>query len=478
MWNEEDARERLQKGYDETKDLELKPLTKEMDLENLSPTKCRIVTGVQLYLDVVNIQALLDEAGEDKEKLSKLLRHAHVYERLMTNLLYDFDGAEKVHFQGARLHAVTYKPYDTSEVKDPALKRVSAAREFVAQSEELAVLIAEETGFSFKLEAGIETGDAIATMNGQEGSRELLFIGEPANVAAKKLTGKAGTRYGPNAWSLVPRLPAPEPLPEKWKKAVTDEVASNPISQFELFEPRERIDYDKLGLRTAKLDNNSFFADLSGFTKLVAAAADNNAKRELLRCLHAVRSEMRYVVRTDYEGDHIQYQGDRIQGIFYKAAGSSRFVSKSVEAALAMQSMMKLCREMFSTLADVGMTVGIDFGRVLITQLGIKGNRDIIVLGKSVPAASELQDAATPGQTRISAAVFDDLEDELADLFEQDEDDEQVYISTADAETLSAKQDSKAYSGKVVFHGSASSGARVTASTAGVVPVRSWFRRG
>src|SRR5574341_338839 len=112
MWNDSDARKRLRKSFDETKGLELKPLTKEMNLENLSPTKCRNVTGAQLYLEVVNLQAFLDEAGEDKEKLSELLRHLHVYERLIANLLYEWDGAEKVHFQGARLHAVVYKPYD------------------------------------------------------------------------------------------------------------------------------------------------------------------------------------------------------------------------------------------------------------------------------------------------------------------------------------------------------------------------------
>jgi class 3 adenylate cyclase len=478
MWNESDARERLQKSYDDTKDLELKPLTKEMNLENLSPTKCRTVTGVQLYLDVVNVQEHLDEAGEDKEKLSKLLRHIHVFERLITTLLYDFEGAEKVHFQGTRLHAVVYKPYDTSDLKDPALKRLTSARNFVAQAKELAALIAVETGYSFKLEAGIETGDAIATMNGQDGSRELLFIGEAANVAAKKLTGSAGTRYGPNASALVPKLPDPEPLPKKWKKAVSDEVAANPVSQFELFEPRERIDYDKLGVRTAKLDGASFFADLSGFTKLVASAEDDDARRELLRDLHAVRSEMRYVVRADGDGDHIQYQGDRIQGIFYEAAASSRFMSKSVEAALAMQSVMKLCREMFAPLADVGMTVGIDFGRVLITQLGIRGNRDIIVLGQSVPSASVLQDGASPGQTRISEPVFEELEDDLAEVFEREDEDEQVYVSTADAETIGAKEDSKAYAGPVSIRGSAGSGARVTASSAGVVPAKSWLRRG
>lgn len=476
MWNEDDARKRLQKSYDETKDLELKPLTKEMNLENLSPTKCRTVTGVHLYLDVVNIQGHLDEAGEDKEKLAKLLRHTHVYERLITALLYETDGAEKIHFQGARLHAVIYKPYDTTDVKDPPLKRLTAARDFVAQAKELATLIADETEFTFTVEAGIESGDTIATMNGQGGSRELLFIGEAANVAAKKLTGKPGTRYGPKASPLVPSLPAAPSLPEKWEKAVKEEVANNPISQFELFEPRERIDYDKLGVRTAKLDGTTFFADLSGFTKLVAAAADDAAKRELLRCLHAVRSEMRYVVRSDYDGDHVQYQGDRIQGVFYEAASSSRFVSKSVEAALAMHSVMQLCRDMFSSLSSVGMTVGIDFGRVLITQLGIRGNRDIIVLGQSVPAASNLQDSSKPGETRISDTVFGKLDDDLAELFEQSEENDEVYVSTADAESLGARQDAAAYSGKVQIVGSASAGARIASSATGIQPVRSYLR--
>jgi class 3 adenylate cyclase len=479
MWNEDDARKRLQKSYNDAKDLELKPLTKEMNLENLSPTKCRIVTGVQLYLDVVNIQEHLDEAGDDKQKLSRLLRHVHIYERLLTNLLYEMHGAEKVHFQGTRLHAVIYKPYDTSDVKDPAVKRLTSARDFVAQAKELAALIADETGFTFKLEAGIESGDAIATMNGQDGSRELLFIGECANVAAKKLTGKAGTRYGPNALPLVASLPAAPTLPSKWEKAVTEEVANNPLSQFELFEPQERIDYEKLGVRTAKLDGASFFADLSGFTKLVANAATDAAKRELLQCLHAVRSEMRYVVRTDCGGDHVQYQGDRIQGVFYDAASSSRFVSKAAESALAMQSVMRLCREMFSTLADVGMTVGIDFGRALITQLGIRGNRDIIVLGRSVPAASDLQDSSSPGETSISATVFANLEDDLAALFKQHDEDDDVYVSTADAEGLGARQDAAAYTGKVELVGSASSGVRVVASSssAAVQPVRSYLRR-
>jgi len=187
-----------------------------------------------------------------------------------------------------------------------------------------------------------------------------------------------------------------------------------------------------------------------------------------------VRSEMRYVVRTDHDGDHVQYQGDRIQGLFYEAAATSRFVSKAFEAAAAMHSVMKLCRILFPALKDVGMTVGIDFGRVLVTQLGIRGNRDIIALATSVQAASALQASSAPGQTKVSKKVFDKLEEELASFFEEDG---SVYVSTADAEVVAAKQDAKAYTGKVAVIGSASTGARVVPSTSGLRPARSWLRR-
>lgn len=469
MWKETEAKERLLKSYDETKDLVVKPLTKEMNLENLTTTDCRIVTGVHLYLDPVNLQQHLDEAGEDKEKLRKLLRHLHVYQRVLTFLLYEMDGAEKIHFQGARLHAIFYKPYDTTDVKDPPLKRLAAANQFVSQAKELSKLVTAETGFTFNLEAGIEAGDTIATVNGRGGSRELLFVGEAANAAAKVLTGKTGTRYGPSATPLVASLPAPEALPEWWEKSVQEECSKFPISHFDLFEPKERIDFERLGVRTAKLDAVSFFADLSGFTKLVAEAAD---KRDLLRCLHAVRAEMHQVVRADYDGDHIQYQGDRIQGLFYDAAASSRYVSKSFEAAAAMQSVMKVCQEMLPTLAEVGMTVGIDHGRVLVTYLGLKGNRDIVVLGESVPAASALQDGAKPGQTKVSKTVHDKLEDDLKALFAAEG---TAYLSTADAEQIAAKQEARTYGGKVAVVGTASTGVRVVPSSSGVQPARSWW---
>jgi class 3 adenylate cyclase len=181
---------------------------------------------------------------------------------------------------------------------------------------------------------------------------------------------------------------------------------------------------------------------------------------------------MHQVVRAEYDGDHIQYQGDRIQGLFYEAASTGRYVSKSFEAAAAMQSVVKLCQTLFRAFANVGMTVGIDHGRVLVTYLGLKGNRDIVVLGESVPNASALQDGAERGQTKVSKSIYDKLEDVLKGLFTAEG---TAYVSTADAEQVGAKQEARAYTGKVTVVGTASTGARVVPSPSGVQPARSWW---
>jgi class 3 adenylate cyclase len=42
---------------------------------------------------------------------------------------------------------------------------------------------------SAKVRVGIDTGKALAANNGRRGHREPLFLGEPANIAAKRSGG-------------------------------------------------------------------------------------------------------------------------------------------------------------------------------------------------------------------------------------------------------------------------------------------------
>lgn len=484
-WNRKEAEERIRKAYDETRGMELKPLTKEMDLHNLSLNDCRVVTGVHLYLDVVNFFELLKGARDDAAELKKLLRHTHVHQRLLTRLLGEVDGGVHVHFQGARLHAVFHKPYDGSDVARPDVKRLETAVQFVEQAKELSALLAGETGNDFELEAGIESGDTIATVNGQVGSRELLFIGAAANDAAKVLTGEAGTRLCDNAKSLEAELGDSDPLPEKWKKQVKDDVSANPIDRFEIFEPKEALDYGSLGCRTADLKLGvTFFADIAGFTAHIADLESDDEKIKALRFFHAARSEMHAVAARSYDGDFIQYQGDRIQTLYYAAKTSSRFASKAIESAAAIKAAFELCQRVIPGFSDLGMTVGAACGRVFVTQIGLKGDREPIVLGRSVPKAADLQDGADRGWTAINTKLWGLLKDDEQSHFEAKGDDR--HVANLDLDVLVAEEEAKAFAGRVELVGrpsgrrvapASSGGGMPPAASYGLQPAKSYLRR-
>jgi class 3 adenylate cyclase len=453
-----------------------------MDLHNLDRKQARIVTGVHFYLDVVNFKDLLEDAREDAQKLRRFLRHIHVYERLAGKLLDEVDGGFRVHFQGVRLHGLVHKPYDTTDVSDPELKRLFAAYQYVKQASALAKLIEEETEFDFKLEAGIESGGTIATRNGQNGSAELLFLGQAANDAAKALKGEEDeVHFGEEAAKRDGDLDDPAPLPEKWKNIVKEDAANNPISQFETFVPRERLDYETLGVRTGDLDPGiTFFADISGFTRHVATLESDEEKKQALRSFHAARSEMHQIVVKDYDGDFIQFQGDRIQGLVYEAGASRRFAKKSIEAAAAMQDAFGLFEEILLDFADLGVTTGVASGRVFVTQVGRKGDREVLVLGNSVAAASQLQDGCASGETAINGALRDLLPEHLQEIFKAEEGDQDRYVAAElGLATLEAAKDAQAYGGLVEVKSTPSGAFRVApaSGSAGIQPATSYLSR-
>jgi hypothetical protein len=59
----------------------------------------------------------------------------------------------------------------------------------------------------------------------------------------------------------------------------------------------------------------------------------------------------------DYDGDFIQHQGDRIQGLFYSAKSSGRYASKAMEAAAALQDAFTICREVLPGFAKLSWPV-------------------------------------------------------------------------------------------------------------------------
>ncbi|WP_255217118.1 hypothetical protein [Myxococcus sp. AM010] len=479
-WSRAAARARMMDSYEQMDDIDLRPLVREMDLENLGLSQARTVTGVHVYLDVANFQSLLEARRENTAELKKLLRHLTVFQRQVERLFRQQDGAAvRVHFQGARLHFIVFKPYDTEE--GATLTRLVKAVTLVGQMRQLADLIQVHTDIHFEFEAGVDTGEAIATMNARAKRRQLLFVGRPANEAAKALTGKPSDpgeeRLAAGAAPFAKQLPsaaAREKLPTSFEADVEEDIEAHPLESLDITDVRAPIDYGALGKKVARLEEAiTFFGDLSGFTSYVASLSTEDEKKEALRLLHVLRSEMQAVV-ADYDGDFIQFQGDRVQALLYEARTSGRFKSKAVETAAALCSAVDLAKELFPALATLDVSCGADVGKILVGRVGLRDDKEVTVLGRSIPCASELQDGAGDGHTAISVRLWEGIEKSLQGFFSLKK---ERYVADFDLERIEAEEAAKAYDsgGRVVVGGTLSDGLRVTpTATGGIRPARSW----
>ncbi len=98
------------------------------------------------------------------------------------------------------MHAVVYRPIDdNAAIAKKAFLMQLALHDFVAN------VFNETTAadIEYKLASGADLGDAIGTRNGQVTDREMLFIGDPANQAAKVI-GEASARIRPAIFDQLP----------------------------------------------------------------------------------------------------------------------------------------------------------------------------------------------------------------------------------------------------------------------------------
>lgn len=180
------------------------------------------------------------------------------------------------------------------------------------------------------------------------------------------------------------------------------------------------IDLDRLSIFDNKrVVGASLFADVSGFTDYIDAARTKREKLAALKVFHAIRKEMARVIKDDYQGLRIQYQGDRVQGLFHLPKGKeAALAKKAVNTAIGMQtSMQRTLPACLSEIGDLRLKVGIDLGTTLVSRLGTRGERDRICLGEAVERAALCEEQSTGGQIRITKRVLDALPDDLRKHF-------------------------------------------------------------
>jgi adenylate cyclase len=248
---------------------------------------------------------------------------------------------------------------------------------------------------------------------------------------------------------LRPFLPA-----DLYAKAWVDPSRANLELVFEHLRTLQRILYDYIPRSLAEkppvpgknrhewLKGALMFTDLAGFTKLMEANADQGEEgaNNLLKVLNDYFTEMIEIV-TMSGGDLLEFTGDALLVLFPEGQKQSA-VMLAVKAGLRMQRAMQ--KEKFTNIVtslgplQLGMRVGIHYGRFLMADIGTPRRMEHVLLGKTVQEAKLSESNGQNGRVCLSEAAYqfekeafhfedgkpgyklvvDDLSDEQLDVYE------------------------------------------------------------
>lgn len=427
VWNRNTSLSRIRASIEATKTVEIRTLVRELDLSNIRVDQAYRVDGVHGYFDIYNAKELLGSTDTEGERShQRYLRYLHIFSRVVHQTVLADTEVFKVDQQNDRLHLLQFKPYD-DEAKRIAkmVSTMRALRTLLGQVDELHDELADA-----RVCIGVETGVALAVNNGTRGDREPLFLGYPANHAAKLLRESQGIYLGAKARARLgsgfegdenTKLTDAQldtlderaglgldiaAMVKRWK----EELAKTPITAVTFTRPTPPLSGLEINELTPKnsrrFDGVAFMADIDGFTKFVSKRIDENKNEgEAVQVLHVIRKELRDVL-NDRGGRKVRYLGDCLQGATLegeRTTDEAKTVEVSMDIVAEMRSSFAIVQEALPTSKDLGLAIGAEFGPLSITRIGVKKDRDRCIAGRALLEAERLQEGCTGVQSAFGA---------------------------------------------------------------------------
>lgn len=448
-WSEDTAKTRIAARLAEVETVTIKEYVRTTNLQGLGNGIAYRVDGVHLYVDILNIGDMLNiTAFEGVTSHKRTLRFLNLHYRAVRDILLDVDAIE-VDFHNQRLHAVFAKPYDDEKAR--IFKAVATAqliRDVLAETGE----DCDDPLPAAKTRVGIDSGLALAVNNGRRSSREPLFLGNPANQAAKRAGGDAEGIYMTNnaravvGWDKVLDIDATaltvaqieeaqdeadlpvtvDDVLENWE----EDLANSPIGTFDFTRhtpPFRDIDLEKLTPgNSRRQESTSIYADIDNFTRYVADRVDDDDEAaDVIRTLHVLRGEMDSVLHDDFAGKKIRFIGDCIHGILVEGTSQTTDDEETAKNALlcaaAMRSSFNLAKtELVAAgvdAGDLGLAIGLEHGITSVTRLGMKGERTRCCISRSVFASEDEQLRCSGRQTAIGPELYKHAPESFQTLF-------------------------------------------------------------
>jgi len=424
-------------------DVTVSKLTRDMNLQNVSLRKGRRILGAHVYATVAG-SGQLHCLDTDEDAQSAIQRTA-LWQAEVAQIAGAFD-VPIIAFQGARVHLLAYRPIDDDAAIARRATLVARAILFMTRD---AFNPLFDTELALGARAAIDLGETVATRGGVRGDSELLFLGKAANRPAKLLgssklvvTDRFMDAHGDqlahtkieaddeDAWILRHGVDTIEAAAVEdgvdWSIAKSaDRLAADlekwPADRFKVSGATQKIDVSNLSRSNSKLVQTTvLLMDIDGFSAYVDKAEDDDVKRDAILTLDAIRQEMREVLKVDFDGVRVQYQGDNMIGFVHIPAGDDeKIATAAAEIAAGMQASMSI------TLADIvpdakrlDVVVGVSMNETVVTSLGKYGDRNALVLGPAATEAEKIQMRLDAKQTGIDAATYNALPMDIQEFYD------------------------------------------------------------
>lgn len=479
-WNKDRAGKRIDKKIAELpfNNIEIKEYVRSTDLANLPRNVAYRVDGVHLYADILNLSDMLHVTTVEGELCHRrTLRFLNLHYRAVDRIIRRVD-AMFVDFHNQRLHSVIAKPYNSEA--DRVHKAIAMGQ--------LIMDVLERTGEdaahpAAEVRIGIDTGKALAVNNGRRGHREPLFLGEPANHAAKRSGG--GTATGIYLTNQARKVIGLKTVTNEDATALTDaeietsqksaklgvtadgivkeweeDLDKNPIAGFEFSghtPPFSDLDIETLSVKNSRRqDAATVYADIDGFTAYVGVniAWDHSAKH-VVRALHVLRSELDAVLQADFAGRKVRFIGDCVHGLAVEGTAQTteeqETISNLTLCSAGMRSSFDLALTKLlangTNASSLGLAIGFEFGPMTVTRLGMKGWLVRCSVSRGVLRAEYEQERCSGTETALGPIAYKKASDAVRAVFGENRKRSGLTYDVAVKE-LSEKNDSSAKAAK------------------------------
>lgn len=420
----------------------------EQFISDISRNAAVLVDGAHVYAQLLDFgPAMMEQDRETEAGHRRALGMLHLHYAACDSVADEFE-AQRVDYHGPRMHAVIVSP-SGSENADARARR---ALEFADALKRAVERTGDRVGggqFRTRVRIGIDSGLAVAVNSGSRDEREPLFLGNPANYAAKLAEGAEEGLYPSNKVRIEAGIPqlhvathmldaerankvhvspsslelgrpgyvvlanrVSEELVTRVADAATarfqNEATSSASFTFHRHEPplRTIVFADLSPSRSIRMELASIFGDIDNFTAYVEDCIRDGRISEMVTNLHVIRSELAATLKHDFGGRKVRFIGDCIHGLLAEGSRTetdcSETVRAAVNAAAGMRSSFELCQENLENVEGLGIAIGVEFGATPISRMGIRGDRSVrCSVSKAVTASERLQSVCGGSETAL-----------------------------------------------------------------------------